>query len=170
MSDSALQMMRQLRQAIEARLLASEDYRALKALDLAIEQALAPTNRGSSPPLKTHWISENITNTKNKERATQKGMSHADAAELALQKRGSPATTAELVELLEKYGSMVGGNDRNTNLASSLSRDGRFRAVRINGKPHWWFKERPIPSIEDFALEHGESSRGNDDLEDLLGS
>lgn len=73
-------------------------------------------------------------------------MSVADAAHTIIHDHG-PAHTADLLQALEQRGKPVGGAKPAVNLASTLSRDDRFKSDRIRG---WMLtpieqKENPEP-------------------------
>lgn len=133
--DSALESMRALRDQIEERLQATEDYRALRALDKAIaemqgaERPVPPWRRVTAP-----------APTPIRDRLPQ-----ADAAARVMDQRDEPIPIAELVPLVRQAGAHVGGNDPEASLSSTLSKDERFRSVRFNGRPAWWFRSKSYP-------------------------
>ncbi|MER8484122.1 hypothetical protein [Mesorhizobium sp. M1322] len=141
-ASSAISAMRALRAEIEGRLLHNEDYRAFMALNKAIDEV--------SPPIRSEIASEphsEIGRVMKRigEELFSKVPSQPEAAGRILSDYG-PTTTADILEMIKEFGVTVSGNDPLINLSSSLSKSGHFRSIRINGVPHWWFKDRPLPS------------------------
>jgi hypothetical protein len=85
--------------------------------------------------------------------AQPRRLSQSDAAELALREANRPMATPELADAIVKMGATVGGNDPLINVASSLSRDKRFKSVRIDGKSMWHLVALPVEHTEDEAAE-----------------
>lgn len=143
MSQSPMEMMQSIKKELEARLEATEEYRALKAIDAAISQMGGAQISRTMPPLIRH-----------RHRPTAelppRPITQTDAVALVLEETGVMKTTPELVELARARGAIVGGNDPKTSLASSLSRDQRFMTVRIDGKSYWWLSDRPVPEGSSF--------------------
>lgn len=133
--SSAHAAMIALRDEIKARLLATEDYQALVALESALAmmgKAAGHTEGGGA----------------HRRRDPGKGRPprQSDMAFQAIKSAGVPLMIGTLVDRLAKEGAPVGGNDPRINLASVLSKDDRFRSVRIGGKSFWWVDDEPLPA------------------------
>ncbi len=138
---SVVSSLRALRAGCLSRLEANEDWRALKVLENAIGElegsvGMPPMPRSLhssvQPPqsgLLHNWAK--FTEAKQP--------SQSDAAFHVIYENG-PTPINILVPLVRQRGAQVAGNDPQTNLSSSLSRDGRFKSVRINGVAHWSLK------------------------------
>lgn len=140
-ASSAISAMKALRAEIEGRLLRNEDYRAFMALNKAIDEV--------SPPIRSESASEpqselGRTVKRIGDEFFTKAPSQPEAAARILSDYG-PTTTADILEMIKEFGVTVSGNDPLINLSSSLSKSGHFRSIRINGAPHWWFKDRALP-------------------------
>ena len=158
MSDtlSPLQQMRALRQAIEARLLETEDFRAYQALTRAIsEMEAARPKQGDvfkqGAPVRNAFAG--IVDQRTAERLSQ-----ADAAAAALKQAGQPLHIADLLPLVRQWGATVAGNEPSVNLSSSLSRDNRFRSLRLSGRHFWWLANEAIPPEFGGSTEEEEAS------------
>ena len=53
--------------------------------------------------------------------------------------------SAELLEAARREGAKIGGDKPIINLTSTLSRNAGFINLRINGAPHWWLADKPLP-------------------------
>jgi hypothetical protein len=137
--DSATEDMIALKGRIEQRLLLNPDYKALIALNKAIAEALGdevadmPDAQKARKPIA---ISS----------AEISDLTQTDAVHVLLTKvLHAPAQTTTLVKALSAHGITVGGAKPEVNLSSVLSKDGRFRSVRYNGRYCWWIKGTPFP-------------------------
>lgn len=73
-------------------------------------------------------------------------VSQADAAAALLEERGEPTPGVKLLNGLPAKGASVSGANPIVNFTSSMSKSGRFRSVRRDGRYFWWFKDRPLPT------------------------
>jgi hypothetical protein len=75
------------------------------------------------------------------------------AAAKALQEAGRPMTIHELVEAVQRLGFEFGGTAKKpaSALAISLAKPkgkSPIVSIWIDNKPHWWFRDRPVPGAE----------------------
>jgi hypothetical protein len=120
------------RDRIKQRLMANSDYRALTALDNAIIELRKAVDLGvrEAPP------------SGNPSPTGIEDMSQADATYVLLKQAiGKPTPTSDLVDILASNGVVIGGKDPTINLSSILSKDGRFKSERVNGRPCWWIRK-----------------------------
>lgn len=73
-------------------------------------------------------------------RLTQTG-----AAEMILRERNTPMTGADLMAELPARGVTIGGEKPEVNFTSSMSKSGKFRSFRFEGKYYWWLKDAELP-------------------------
>lgn len=157
-----------LKNAAEARLHRNPDYVELKVLERAIQELM--NVRSIKTPAESTYqkISRNRVFHHSQQSITQ-----SDAAEKVLLSSSVPLPTSAMLGPVRDMGAQVGGKDPLTNLASSLSRDPRFIAVRFDSKPAWWLRDKAIPG--DLPLEprniqphEVESAEGNVSSADSL--
>jgi hypothetical protein len=138
-AKSATEDMIALRAQIEQRLLANPDYKAFIALTKAIAEALGDE------------VSDGAAGQKIIKPAAAGSVEISDFTQpdavfaLLTNVLHAPAQTVTLVKALSAHGITVGGANPNINLSSVLSKDGRFRSVRYNGRTCWWVKGTPFP-------------------------
>lgn len=158
MGDSFLDKATALRDEAFAKVQTLPEYVAFVALDEAVK---AMRGAASSKRTKVEAIVDALTAQGPISGPTmfQRGLAHprrlsqADAAELVLRNEGRPMTTPELADAIVKLGATVGGSDPLINVASSLSRDGRFKSARVDGKSMWHLTALPIQRTETEAAE-----------------
>jgi hypothetical protein len=148
----------------------SEDYRVLIALQHAIGLLDAPPP-GSGPAQTTETAPGAVQHLTDSafdilERLTRGGshgvsasrrrlppfadpaqgaFSQRDMVASILREQGEPTPIAELLELMQVRGVVVGGSRPQGNLSSNLSQDKRFYPVRHRDRSCWWLVDDPIP-------------------------
>jgi hypothetical protein len=171
--------MKILRQQAHERLYnANPDYRALVALDEAIAKAAPQSTRQAIPAPPPTWLPTpppHIQGTAikpiehwdhlNAFRVKPTGPSHSQATAALLEREGIPLPVSILVPNVRGLGATLTGKDPEINLSSSLSRDKIFRSVRYQGRPCWWFADRPFPGEQGFGGLMGASAPAADDVE-----
>ncbi len=75
----------------------------------------------------------------------QGAFSQRDMVASILRERGEPTPIAELLDLMQLRGVLVGGSRPQGNLSSNLSQDKRFYPVRYHDRSCWWLVGDPIP-------------------------
>ncbi|PAQ00851.1 hypothetical protein LRP31_07945 [Mesorhizobium mediterraneum] len=139
--NAAIASMTALVAEIETRLLKdSPDYRAMLALKKAIAEVSGPvmhlrptTERAVAPAPPVAYASGRVP-------------SQPDAVAEVLDQYG-PLPTSDILAMVLEMGVTVGGTDKLINLSSAISKSGRFRSFRLNGVPHWYFKDRELPVV-----------------------
>jgi hypothetical protein len=149
----AIEELRQLEERLEKRLKLNRDYIALQAVRRALREVMSateppPAPRLRPPPLPPRARPQTFAGGG---MPLDVGPSQADAAFEILAETNEPSPVGPLVNMVRGRGATVGGTNPELNLSSSLSRDGRFRSVRFNGRPCWWLKDRPYLGEIDFG-------------------
>src|SRR6478736_4948927 len=149
----------------------SEDYRVLIALQHAIGKLDAPQPETELAPGTdaSHGAVQHLTDSAFDilERLARSGgqgasasrrklppfadpaqgaFSQRDMVASILRERREPIPIAELLDLMQVRGVLVGGSRPQGNLSSNLSQDKRFYPVRYNDRSCWWLVDDPIPS------------------------
>jgi hypothetical protein len=148
-----------MRVEAEARLLANEDYIALKAFDQALAVlrdhghgpamsiggfvTKAPfTHEGPQEPMNgSLLVRSGFARFRSSHAGPRARPSHADAAERVLKEYGQPVSTSDLLEFMKMADVQVGGSAPLVNLSSTLSKDRRFISIRFNGQSCWALSE-----------------------------
>ena len=127
---------------------ASKPYAVFKALDEATVVAGGVSALASpTPPTRVFKVRRKpkplpATSRSNGSVAR---ISHADAAEEALNEEGAPMTLPDLMAAAKAKGAQIGGENPVNNFRSTLSKDERFRSVQRDDKFFWWFEGKPLP-------------------------
>jgi hypothetical protein len=93
---------------------------------------------------------------------------HANAAIAVLTRSGHPMPLSALLPLAREEGAKINGQDPEINFSSSLSRNGRLRSVRYEGRSCWWLADRPFQGEKDFGGATGANSP-TADVSSLIG-
>ncbi|MEM0990333.1 MAG: hypothetical protein AAGK00_15780 [Pseudomonadota bacterium] len=156
--DETVNSMRKLMQDMHEQLMRFPQYRAMKALEVAISEIEAVNE-----PVEVTDARDKMAFSAYKALSVQRrkatALSQADAVERVLQKIGRPMKAVDLVPLVTEQGASLKGKDPSNNLASNLSRDPRFRSIRFGGVPCWWFADQAVP---DWIQEDGEQLFSDD--------
>lgn len=134
-NQSGRALIKAARDSLHTKLLENDDYRALLALDGALDAFDRGASKHSSgqPLAKRHDVGR------------ARSPRQSDVAYQLLDEGDAPLTIGALIELMAEKGSPVGGGDPRINLASVLSKDDRFESVRLDGRSYWWIAGRPVP-------------------------
>lgn len=131
--------LRKIAKSYEDKLSSNPDFVALQAIQSAIA-AIEGSRANHSP-----GVLENAFAQANWPRKKEPSKSRGDLVAEILDFNGAPLNTTDLLKELANKGNEVGGKDPSLNLASSLSRDERFRSVSYHGERRWWFSGQPFP-------------------------
>jgi hypothetical protein len=115
------------------------EWKAFRAIDRAL---LAETERssGSAPP--------------HRERPRLNGRndqphSYTALTGLALQERGKPIPTPQLMEFIGARRKLDSDSEKaKVTVTSTLSKSPRYKSVPWEGGRAWWFADRPVPKNE----------------------
>ncbi|GLS56086.1 winged helix-turn-helix domain-containing protein [Methylobacterium gregans] len=158
--------LRKLEDAIEQRLKLNSDFVALQAVKRAIRDIVNAGMVADMPSSPSTASNVSFSNVRARLRQAQTpsggSPSQADAAFAILKEKGEVLSISELVPLARARGAIVGGNNPELNLSSSLSRDGRFISLRIAGRPMWGLKDVTYADVD----RHSEDDSQGSDLED----
>lgn len=160
MTDSMLDRTEALRQEAYEDLQGSEQFRAFKALDDAVAAMGGKRQLAVLGDISIALISSKAPGAEPKTRQRKRRrVSQGDAAEIVLNEKARPMTSAELLAVVPEKGVTVGGKDAQMNFGSTLSRDPRFYSYRRDGLYYWWLKAKPLPArtneAPDLALHAG---------------
>lgn len=121
--------------------LRDEAFATCKALDDAV------VTLGGKPRLPQHDLRQILgqLNATVSKPSGDRRLSQSGAAELILRERGVPATGADLLAALPSKGVTVSGDKPEVNFTSAMSKSGKFKSHRRDGKYYWWLKDAPLP-------------------------
>src|SRR5271155_5328802 len=117
------------------RLAANPDYIALKAFEKARAEILGIKGVGPTPVavrLQFEEI-EHIDDSTSADSPSAKKVSQLAGAAQALEHAGHPLPIKELMERAEAAGAVIGGDNKQVNFGSSLSKSDKFRSVKWKG-------------------------------------
>jgi hypothetical protein len=117
---------------LEQALSKSPEYQRLTIIRKALMELKAL--RSSSPTVTVPLNTLFRTVHNDKRQATSIGQ----GAEFAIEDRGTPLTTRELLAILPEYGKEPAGKNPATNLSNNLSSDARFKSVMYKNNSAWW--------------------------------
>jgi hypothetical protein len=132
-------------QSMQAKVAALRDeaFATFKALDDAVV-SLGGRSRMAAPGRPSAWDSASAVAAEMSRRIGER-LSQAGAAEIIMRERETPMTGAELMAVLPSKGVTIGGEKPEVNFTSSMSKSGKFRSFRFNGKYYWWLKNEELP-------------------------
>lgn len=142
MTDT-LQTLKALKQNLERKLQGHPDFQALQAINIAIIQIEQATAQPKKHVLKAE--TGKFSTSFGSPTITHSSSSRANLVATIIEEAGAPVTTKDLLDALGKRGEEIGGKDPMINLASTLSRDKRFRSVSYRNSKAWWFTDKPYP-------------------------
>ncbi len=144
----------------------SDAFLAFKALDDAYVR-MGGSSRIAGDPSPLMDLAKQVLRVTTRRMADHRNLSHAEAAEIALDKAGEPLATPQLLSAAKDVGAEIGGNDPLNNFRSTISKNERFYSVKKNGMSYWWVKGKALPpewndsagpSLLDEPAEPSESS------------
>lgn len=166
--------LRQLEERLHAELMHNPQYVALQGVRRTLKETVYILEEKENPsrPPSLPRVRER-TNPPPVHVTTPANSSQADAAFAVLADSDTPLPIAEVVRRVRARGTMVGGNNPEMNLSSSLSRDGRFGSVRFEGRPCWVLKGKGYVSntpMESVTENDRAELMGGDSAELTVGS
>jgi hypothetical protein len=130
--SDALRPLQDLRAELGAKLLRNAQYRALLAIERAIQEIISGSadQETVAPPEK---------------------ISQSEAAAQALGECARPLPLDDLVRTLRAKGVKFRAKHPEMSLSANLSNHKQFRSVQYQGKRCWWFSNRPVPSDSRYS-------------------
>ncbi len=150
MTGGALEKaLREEAKELERLLEESREYRRLRI----VTQALADLDAIPAPPRQGAVLVVSGARVLKRPRLAS---SIQQAALFALEDAGSPVSTREMLDAVQRYGKTVRAKNPVWGLSNTLSTDKRFRSVPWNGARGWWFSDKEVPDQEEHDERAGD--------------